>query len=94
MNQHFASLVETQLLQKFGMHHSHVQLPAQAMADDAWGHRAGQLVRVKPGPLDEAAYGLKSTAADMLRFVQAQINPSGLEAPLRRAARLRLGAVC
>lgn len=85
MNQRFATLVETQLLPQFGMHHSHIDVPPHAMADYAWGHRNDQLVRVNPGPLDDEAYGIKSTASDMLRFVQAQIDPSGLAEPLHRA---------
>lgn len=81
----FATLVEQLLLPKFGMGHSHYRVPAHAMADYAWGQREGKSVRVNPGPMDEQTYGLKSTASDMIRFVQANIDPSGLEAPLRRA---------
>lgn len=82
---HYATLVETQLLPKLGMRHSYIDVPAHAMADYAWGDREGQPVRVRPGPLYEPTYGMKATAADMLRFVQANIDPTGLEAPLRRA---------
>lgn len=85
MKDGFAKLVEARLLRKFGMHHTYIQVPPSAMADYAWGYRDGKPVRVGPGALDEASYGIKSTAADMLRFVQANIDPSGLEAPLRRA---------
>jgi beta-lactamase class C len=85
MKDRFASLVETQLLARFGMSHTHLHVPPHAMADYAWGYREGQPIRVKPGPMDEEAYGIKSTASDMIRFVQANIDPSGLEAPLRRA---------
>ena len=85
MKDRFANLVETQLLHKFGMDHTFFHVPPRAMADYAWGYREGKPVRVNPGPMDEATYGLKSTASDMIRFVQANIDPSGLEAPLRRA---------
>ncbi len=81
----FASLVETQLLRKFSMSHTYIHVPPHAMADYAWGYREGKPVRVNPGPLDEETYGIKSTASDMIRFVHANIDPSGLEAPLRRA---------
>jgi beta-lactamase class C len=83
----FATLVETQLLPKFGMSQTHIHVPARAMAAYAWGHRDAELVRVHPGPLHEASYGIKSTASDMIRFVQAQMVPSGLDDPLRRAVR-------
>jgi beta-lactamase class C len=85
MKDRFASLVETQLLRKLGMSRTYIHVPPHAMADYAWGYREGKPVRVKPGPMDEATYGIKSTASDMIRFVQANIDPSGLEAPLRRA---------
>ncbi len=81
----FASLVETRLLPKFGMTHTYIHVPSHALVDYAWGHRQGIQVRVNPGPLDEETYGIKSTASDMIRFVQANIDPSRLEAPLRRA---------
>jgi beta-lactamase class C len=85
MKDRFATLIETQLLSKFDMSHTYIQVPAQAMADYAWGYRAGKPVRVNPGPMDEATYGIKSTATDLIRFVQVNIEPSGLEAPLKRA---------
>ena len=85
MKGRFANLVETQLLPKFGMNHTYVHVPPRAMADYAWGYREGKPIRVNPGPMDEATYGIKSTASDMIRFVQANIDPSGLEGPLRRA---------
>jgi beta-lactamase class C len=85
VKQPFASLLETQILRGFGMTHTYLHVPPRAMADYAWGYRAGQPVRVRPGPMDEASYGIKSTASDLLRFLQGNIDPSGLGAPLRRA---------
>ena len=85
LNERFSTLMETQLLRKVGMRHSYIRVPAQAMGDYAWGHRKCKAVRVNPGPMDEPAYGIKSTAQDMIRFVQANIDPSELDAPLRRA---------
>ena len=85
MKDHFASLIETQLLRKLGMGHTFIKVPPQAMADYAWGYREGKPVRASPGPLDEQTYGIKSTASDLLRFVQANIDPSGLDASLRQA---------
>lgn len=81
----FATLVETQLMPKFGMRHTYIHVPPHAMAEYAWGDREGKPARVNPGPLDDETYGIKSTAADMIRFVQANIDPSGLEVPLQRA---------
>jgi CubicO group peptidase (beta-lactamase class C family) len=56
------------------------------MADYAWGYNsANKPVRVNPGVFDAEAYGVKSSAADMIRFVQANIDPGQLAAPMRQA---------
>lgn len=88
MKDGFASLIETHLLRKLGMSHTYIQVPPHAMADYAWGYREGRPVRVNPGPLDDETYGIKSTASDLLRFVQANIDPNGLDASLREAIRI------
>lgn len=88
MKESFARLIETRLLRPLGMSHTYIRVPPQAMADYAWGHREGRPVRVNPGPLDAETYGIKSTASDLLRFVQQNIDPSGLEPPMREAIRL------
>ena len=56
------------------------------MGDYAWGYdRSNRPVRVSPGVFDAETYGVKSSAADMIRFVQENIDASGLPAPMRRA---------
>ncbi len=82
----FAGLVETEIFAKLGLAHSHIRVPAAEMDAYAWGYnKAGQPVRVTPGVFDAEAYGVKSTAADMIRFVEANIRPEALEPPLRQA---------
>ena len=82
----FADAVEGRLFPALGLKHSHIRVPAAAMGDYAWGYdKANQPVRVSPGPSDAEAYGVKSSAADMIRFVQANIDPGGLAAPMRGA---------
>lgn len=81
----FDQLLERQLFPQLGMTESHVLVPQAQMARYAWGYRDDQAIRVQPGPLDAEAYGVKSTAADMLRFVEANLDPSQLPAPLRQA---------
>ena len=86
LGQDFGSAAETLLFPGFGMRHSYVRVPQSAMADYAWGDDdKGRPVRVSPGPFDAEAYGMKTTAADMLRFLQANIDPGKLPAPLRQA---------
>ncbi len=88
MKDGLARLIETQLLRQLGMSHTYIQVPPRVMADYAWGSREGRPVRVNPGPLDAGTYGIKSTASDLLRFVQVNIDPSGLETPMREAIRV------
>lgn len=81
----FTQALEGRLFPQLGMTESHVQVSPAQMARYAWGYRDEQAIRVQPGPLDAEAYGVKSTAADMLRFVEANLDPSRLPAPLRQA---------
>lgn len=53
-------------------------VPASMMFDYAWGYKDGQPVRVSPGMLSAETYGIKSSARDMMTFMQANANPNGL----------------
>ena len=55
------------------------------MAAYAQGYRRGAPIRMTPGVLGDEAYGVRTTAADMLRFVQANIDASHLDPVLARA---------
>lgn len=82
----FADAVEARLLPGLGLTHTYIRVPEAAMPSYAWGYNAAnEPIRVNPGVLDAEAYGIKSSAADMIRFVQAQIDPSGLDEPIRQA---------
>jgi len=82
----FADAMEGQLIPALGLKHTYIRVPAAAMPDYVWGYNsANKAVRVNPGVFDAEAYGVKSSAADMIRFVQANIDPGRLAAPLREA---------
>lgn len=86
LKSNFADAMETQLFPQLGLKRSFVRVPQSAMADYAWGYnRANQPIRVNPGVFADEAYGVKSTAADMIAFVQANMAPGLLDAPMRRA---------
>lgn len=86
MKRDFADVLEQDLFVKLGLRETHVRIPEERMADYAWGlSRAGKPARVSPGVLDAEAYGVKSTASDLLRFVELNMDASALEAPLSRA---------
>lgn len=81
----FADAAERDLFPQLGLQHTYIRVPQPAMAGYAWGYAKEQAVRVRPDLFDSEAYGVKSTAADMIRYVQAQIDPSGLAPAMQRA---------
>lgn len=94
MKSNFTDLVESEIFPKFeseifpklGLHRSYIHVPNTEVASYAWGYnKANEPVRVNPGLFDAEAYGVKTSAADMLRFVEINIRPDGLEAFLRQA---------
>ncbi|MFC5551832.1 class C beta-lactamase [Massilia aerilata] len=86
LQSNFSDAMEGRLFPALGLKHSHIRVPAAAMSDYAWGYNsANKAVRVNPGVFDAEAYGVKSSAADMIRFVQANIDPGQLAEPMREA---------
>ena len=86
MKSDFAGAAESALFPQLGLRHTYVRVPAGAQANYAWGYnKANEAIRVNPGLFDAEAYGVKSSAADMLHFVQVNIDPGQLAAPMRRA---------
>ncbi len=82
----FIALSETELFPQLGLRSTFVRVPQSELSRYAWGYNsANRPVRVNPGPLDAEAYGVKSSAADMIRFVQLNLRPAQLEPPLQRA---------
>ncbi len=76
LHQPFDEAMEKTLLPALGMTRSYLQVPA-----DQWGRYAqgytgqDQPIRVSPGVLAAEAYGIKSCAADMGRFLIANLSP-------------------
>jgi beta-lactamase class C len=82
----FSDAIESQLFPQLGLKGSYIRVPDSAMADYAWGYnKENKPIRVNLGAFGEEAYGVKSSAADMIRFVQINIEPNLLEGPMQRA---------
>jgi beta-lactamase class C len=89
MGQPFDNLMEKTLLPKLGLKHTYVHVPQDQMALYAQGYdKDGKPVRVTPGALDSEAYGVKTSTADLLAYVGANMKPASLEKPLQQAIAL------
>ncbi|REG49671.1 beta-lactamase class C [Paraburkholderia sp. BL6669N2] len=86
MGQDFTALIEQRMFPALGLKNSYIDVPTARMLDYAQGYKKdGAPIRMAPGVLSAEAYGVKSTAADMTRFMQANMNLLQLDAKLQRA---------
>jgi len=85
----FDDAMEKTLLPKLGLKHTYVNVPQDQMSLYAQGYnKDDKPVRVGPGALDSEAYGVKTSAADLLMYVQANMKPASLAKPLQQAIAL------
>ncbi len=86
MNKPFDQVLENTIFPELGLKHSYVNVPKTQMQNYAFGYnQENQPIRVNPGPLDAPAYGVKSTLPDMLKFINANLNPQKYTADIQRA---------
>jgi beta-lactamase class C len=86
VGQDFVSLVDDRLFPMLGMKNSYVSIPNAHRVDYAQGYTSqGAPIRVAPGVLATEAYGIKATAPDMIRFVEANMGSIGLDKQIQRA---------
>lgn len=86
MGQPFGDLMEKTLFPALGLKQTYIRIPQARMGDYAYGYtKDDKPTRVTPGVLDSEAYGVKTTAVDMMRFVEANMNGAGLDDTLQRA---------
>jgi beta-lactamase class C len=86
MGEDFATLIEKQIFPGLGLTHSYIRVPKAEMENYAWGYdKAGKPRRASPAVLGAEAYGVKTSTADLIRYIEANIQPENLEEPMRRA---------
>jgi beta-lactamase class C len=86
MGQDYTALIEQRLFPALAMKNSFIDVPASRAADYAQGYaKDGKPVRLAGGVIAPEAYGVKSTAADMVRFMESNMKLIELDAPLQRA---------
>ncbi|CAH1673854.1 class C beta-lactamase [Chelatococcus asaccharovorans] len=82
----FDELMQKHLLSALGLKYSFITVPNSQIENYAFGYtKENKRIRVAPGLFDAEAYGVKSTAADVLRFVKANIDAGDGESALHRA---------
>ncbi|MDO7899084.1 class C beta-lactamase [Pseudomonas citrulli] len=86
LGQPFDQVMEQTLMPGLGLTQSYVRVPPGQMDRYAQGYaKDGKPVRVGPGALDAEAYGVKTSASDLIRFVEANLQPEKLDAKLKQA---------
>ncbi|MFJ2994448.1 PNC family class C beta-lactamase [Pandoraea sp. NPDC087047] len=85
MHGDFPSLVTDHVFKPLDMTHTFFRVPENQQANYAWGYKNGKPVRVNPGVFEPEAYGVKTTASDLLQFVRANLGQSVTDQRLRHA---------
>lgn len=86
MGADFATLMQRKIFGPLALRNTYLAVPADRLPNYAQGYTsAGNPRRMAPGPLASEAYGIRTTASDMLRFLDANMNLLHLDDTLRRA---------
>ncbi|MFK0164295.1 class C beta-lactamase [Rhizobium sp. NPDC090279] len=86
MGKPFDTLMQDKILVGLGLSHTYVRVPPAEMGNYAYGYsKQGKPIRVNPGVLDTQAYGIKTTASDMLAFLEANMGGVKIDGTLQRA---------
>ena len=87
LDQPFTQAMEKTLFPLLGLSHTYIDVPAAKMGDYAQGYNKQDApVRVNSGVLAAEAYGVKTSARDLIHFVDANMNAAGNDA-IHRAIR-------
>jgi beta-lactamase class C len=82
----FVTLMQDGLYPALGLEDTYLDLPGDMRAEYAQGYgRNGKPTRMSPGILASEAYGVRTTAADLVRFLEANMGRLDLEEDLRKA---------
>jgi beta-lactamase class C len=86
MKEDFGALMQGKLLSRLGMGATYLNVPTAQMVNYAQGYtKADAPIRLAPGVLVAETYGIRTTASDLLRFVEANMAMLDLDAVLQRA---------
>ena len=86
MGQSFDVAMQDTLFPALGLKNTFIVVPRTKMADYAQGYkRTGEPARMTPAILSSEAYGVRSTAEDMIRFVDANMGLEKLDGKIQQA---------
>lgn len=84
----FTQAMENQLFPSLGLKRTYIRVPQERMQDYAYGYsKDGTPIHVNPGIWDAEAYGVKTSAADLLHFVDLNLKAARPDTPLAEALR-------
>lgn len=82
----FPAVMQERIFEPLGLRDTYIDVPADRIADYAQGYtRDGKPIRMAPGELWREAYGVRTTASDLLRFLQANMDLVDVTPNLRHA---------
>lgn len=86
MGSDFTTLMTQHVFTPLGLSHTYLHVPADQMTNYAWGYsKTDKPVRIRPDILESEAYGVRTTAGDLLRFVSVQLGKPVGDAKLQQA---------
>ncbi|SFT75156.1 class C beta-lactamase [Sedimentitalea nanhaiensis] len=87
LNKTYANAAEQDLFPEMGLNNTWVNVPEGAMNHYAYGYdrKTDRPIRVNPGVLADQAYGVKSSARDLVRFLNLHLGHAEASGNLRTA---------
>ena len=86
LNEEFGALMEGKLYPALGLKNTYLNVPTSRLDDYAQGYTTKDApIQMTPGVLAAETYGVRTTAGDLLRFVEANIGMLALDEKWQRA---------
>ena len=86
MRQDFSTAMNDEIFQPLGLKSTYLKVPAEKMTSYAFGYTKDDApTRVNPGMLSDEAYGVKTTAHDLIRFLKANMGMLRIDHTLQTA---------
>jgi beta-lactamase class C len=86
LQQPYETALERRVLRPLGMNHTYITVPSHQQSLYAQGYsKTGQPMRMHAGMLSAEAYGIKTSSADLLKFLKASITADAQGSILSRA---------